>query len=82
MKTNIKEISEFPLVLSVEDVAKIMNISRVTAYELAHSEGFPCKLIGKRIIIPRDTFYCWLKGINIDSSAFNGQELAVASANA
>lgn len=82
MKTDIKEISEFPLVLSVEDVARIMTISRVSAYELAHSEGFPCKLIGKRIIIPRDTFFNWLKGISIDSPTYKGQKLAVTSVNA
>ena len=62
MKTDIKTVAELPLVLSVEDVAKIMNISRTTAYELAHSEGFPCKLIGRRMTIPRDAFFKWLNG--------------------
>ena len=64
MKTAIKNINEFPIVLCVEDVAKIMNISRVTAYNLVHSEGFPYKQAGRRITIPRDAFYNWLNGIN------------------
>ena len=64
MKTEIRSITDFPLVLRVEDVAKIMNISRVTAYNLVHSIGFPCKQAGRRITVPRDAFYNWLNGTN------------------
>ena len=62
MKTEIKNITDFPLVLRVDDVAKIMGLSRVTAYNLVHSEGFPCKFVGRRITVPRDTFFNWLNG--------------------
>lgn len=65
MKTAIKNITEFPLVLKVEDVAKVMEISRVTAYNLVHSEGFPCKFIGRRLVIPRDAFFKWLNGFEV-----------------
>lgn len=64
MKTDIKNITEFPLVLRVEDVAKIMDISRVSAYNLVHSQGFPCKFIGRRMVIPRDAFFNWLNSTN------------------
>lgn len=67
MKTDKKDIADFPLVLKVEDVAEIMEIGRVTAYNLAHAEGFPCKLIGRRLVIPRDAFFNWLNGTNIGS---------------
>lgn len=85
MKTNIKNISEFPLVLRVEDVAKIMDISRVSAYNLVHSEGFPCKKAGRRITIPREAFFFWLNGISSNSIAaalvVESQETAAAAAN-
>lgn len=67
MKTEIKNILEFPIVLKVDDVGKIMEISRVTAYNLVHSEGFPCKFIGRRLVIPRDAFFKWLNGFAPDS---------------
>lgn len=69
MKTDLRNISEFPIVLTVEDVAKIMNISRVTAYNLVHSEGFPCKHIGRRLIIAREAFFNWLNSTNVYSTA-------------
>lgn len=81
MNTDIKDISKFPLALSVDDVARIMAISRVTAYNLAHSEGFPCKQIGRRMVIPRDAFFFWLNGFNNNIPVYDGQELAAASGN-
>lgn len=61
-KTNsvIKEFSELGLVLSVEDVSNILQISRVSAYELIHTEGFPVLYVGRRIKIPRSAFANWL----------------------
>jgi len=67
MKTDIRNIAEFPLVLRVDDVAKIMDISRVAAYNLVHSEGFPCKQVGRRLTIPRDAFFNWLNGTSSGS---------------
>jgi hypothetical protein len=60
MKTDINNINELPFVIRVDDVARIMDISRVAAYNLVHSEGFPCKFIGRRIAVPRDAFFKWL----------------------
>lgn len=82
MKTEIKNVAELPLVLRVEDIAKIMNISRVTAYNLVHSKNFPCKLAGRRITIPRDAFFNWLNGTNSCSiSAEPKTEMQDSSAN-
>ncbi len=60
----VREINELPTVLTVADVQKIMGISRVTAYELVNTEGFPSFRIGSkggRIVIPRDSFMRWLE---------------------
>ena len=58
--TKITCIGDLPMTLSVEDVASYLGISRVGAYNLSHSKGFPSMRIGKRILIPRDHFLEWL----------------------
>ena len=52
--------NELPYTLSVEEMAAFLGISRVAAYNLSHSKGFPSKRIGRRILIPRDDFLAWL----------------------
>ncbi len=47
--------------MNVEDLAKTLGISKPKAYELAHSHGFPCIRLGKRVIIPIAPFEQWLK---------------------
>ena len=37
-----KNYDELPLTLNVVQVAAVLGISRAGAYELVHSEGFPC----------------------------------------
>ena len=57
---NYQNIAELPFTLSVEELAAFLGISRVGAYNLAHSEGFPTLRVGKRILIPRDLFLDWM----------------------
>jgi len=45
--------------ISVEEMAKLLSIARVTAYQLTKTSGFPCFYIGKRIIIPLNSFNKW-----------------------
>ena len=45
--------------ISVDEMAKLLSIARVTAYQLTKTEGFPCFYIGKRIIIPLDSLHGW-----------------------
>lgn len=52
---------DLPLTLNPSDVAAALGISRMSAYKLCHSEGFPSMRIGKRILIPRDRFLTWLE---------------------
>ena len=78
MKTDKKDIKDFPIVLRVEDVARIMNISRVSTYNLVHSEGFPCKFVGRRMVIPRDAFFNWLNGGDAAITSVQSSELAAA----
>ena len=48
------------LTLTVDQMAKVMNISRNTAYELIKQTGFPCFHVGKRILVNRDMLQSWL----------------------
>ena len=51
-----------PLVLDVKHIAAIMGISKVSAYQLVHSEGFPKKQIKGRLIrVSKRAFFEWLE---------------------
>ena len=41
-----------PLVLSVEEAARLLGISRTLAYDLARRGGLPSIRLGRRIVIP------------------------------
>lgn len=56
----IKSLDEVPAVMKVQDVQDLMGLSKVTAYELVKSAGFPVLKIGKRLTIPKVAFIKWL----------------------
>ena len=51
---------QLPLSLDANHVASALGISKVSAYTLMHSEGFPTIYIGKRMIVPKDRFIKWI----------------------
>ena len=51
-----KSYDDLPLMLSVQDVAKVLGISKSSAYVLAKEKDFPTLKIGARVVIPRDKF--------------------------
>ncbi len=61
MKSVNKTMEEFPITLTVEDVAEILRISRNKAYMLCRTKGFPAKRIVKRVVIPKSKFIVWLE---------------------
>lgn len=61
MEKQYKTYDDLPLMLSVQDVASVLGISRAGAYELVKSEGFPAMNIGSRIIVPKEEFILWIK---------------------
>lgn len=66
MNNTATSFDDLPLILNVNDVASILAISRVSAYELVKSNGFPVVRVGRRIKIPKAAFIEWL-----DKQAFN-----------
>ncbi len=61
MKRLYHSYDDLPVTLNVQDVAIVLGISRVNAYNLCHSVGFPVIRIGKRILIPKHRFIGWLE---------------------
>ena len=53
-------IEDLPAMLSISQVASALNISRSSAYELAHCKNFPSMRIGSRIIVPKDRLMAWI----------------------
>jgi excisionase family DNA binding protein len=61
MKLDVKDFSELPLSLTVEQVAGVLGIGRVQAYNLVRTEGFPKIKVGRRIVVPRQAFINWME---------------------
>ena len=49
------------LTMTVKEMAKQLNISLPTAYQLVKTDGFPVIYIGTKILIPVEEFKTWLK---------------------
>ncbi len=59
-KTCFTSLDNLPAMLTISQVALALNISRTSAYELAHCKNFPAMLIGSRIIVPKDRLMVWI----------------------
>ena len=46
---------------TVPEVAQLLGISRVAAYNLTHVEGFPIIRLGRRIIVPKSGLEKWFE---------------------
>jgi len=59
--SKIKDWSELPVAMKVDDLIDLLGISRQSAYLLVKRKGFPAIRVGeKRIVIPRDKFIEWM----------------------
>ena len=59
--STVNDVNALPAILTIENVRQILGVSRPTAYELAHRQGFPTMRFGRAIRIPRDAFLRWLE---------------------
>ncbi|MBR5704459.1 MAG: helix-turn-helix domain-containing protein [Deltaproteobacteria bacterium] len=55
-----KSYDELPPMLTVLDVAGVLGINRVGAYELVKQPNFPTQKDGRRILIPKEQFFRWI----------------------
>ena len=60
-KKRLSSYDDLPLVLDVADIQRIMGISRVSAYELVHTPGFPAFRRGRLIKVSNIAFFEWLE---------------------
>lgn len=51
---------DLPLVLDIKEMQKVLGISRTTAYQLVHEEGFPAFRSGNRIKISKEALFEWM----------------------
>lgn len=49
-----------PFVLNAAELAKVLNVSRASAYALMHQETFPTLRIGTRLLVPREQLIAWI----------------------
>ena len=54
MSKTYTSYDELPIMLSVPQLAAVLNISCSSAYALVRSEDFPALKIGSRIVGPKD----------------------------
>ena len=59
-KKRLNSYEDLPLVLDVADIQRIMGISRVSAYELVHTPGFPAFRSGRLIKVSKQAFFDWM----------------------
>ena len=57
----LKNYDDLLLVLDVADIRRIMGISRVSAYELVHTPGFPAFRSGRLIKVSKKAFFDWME---------------------
>ena len=62
MKVSIyHSYDDLPLFLNAELVAKVLGVSRSSAYELMHDYAFPAVRIGSRFVVPKEKFRQWVE---------------------
>lgn len=60
MKADCQNFDELPAMLTANELAGALGISRAGAYALLHTKGFPTLQIGKRLMVPKDKLAAWI----------------------
>jgi excisionase family DNA binding protein len=60
MRMDYRSFEELPAMLTAEELAGALGISRAGAYALIHSKGFPTLRIGKRLMVPKEKLSAWI----------------------
>lgn len=47
--------------LRIEEVGKILGVSRASAYALTRKQGFPVVRVGRRLVVPETQLQSWLE---------------------
>ena len=58
--SSFKSYDELPLFINADTLSDVLGISKSSAYELMHDEGFPSVRISSRIVVPKEAFIEWI----------------------
>ena len=70
--SQFKDYSELPLFLNAETVAKVLDVSPSSGYELMHESGFPVLKIGSRMVVPKEKFIQWVEQNTVGGTQLRG----------
>lgn len=59
-----EDLKDYPAILSVKDLTKILDLSEPMVRRIVHSHGFPKidkSYSGRRILVPKQGFINWLE---------------------
>lgn len=56
------QIDTTALTYTVDEVARLLNLSRGVTYERVRDGSIPAQRMGRRWLIPRQRFHAWLNG--------------------
>ena len=65
MRSGIRKpvsMDELPDFCSLEEVSKVFQVSRSTAYRMAAQGTIPCLRIGRRVIVSKEHLMRWIDG--------------------
>ncbi len=60
MRIHYKSFEELPAMLTADELAGTLGISKAGAYALLHSKGFPTLRVGKRLMVPKEKLSAWI----------------------
>ncbi|MPM60594.1 hypothetical protein SDC9_107446 [bioreactor metagenome] len=63
-----QKLNQEKLLLTVEDVAQLLSISRAKAYQLTHQDNFPIVKIGSCIRIYKNALIEWIENNSTTSN--------------
>lgn len=52
---------DVPLVMTVTDIMRVMQVGKDVAMRLVHSSDFPAFKAGRQYFVSRDSFIAWVK---------------------
>ena len=69
------ENKSYPTFYSVEELQRLLQIGRNSAYKLVAEKDFPSIYVGNRIVIPADLFNKWIekRAIQIKGGSIYGK---------
>lgn len=60
---------EQPLVIRIEEAAKLLGIGRDLAYRLARAGEIPSVRLGRRLVVPRKALELWLEEQDVSATS-------------